>query len=363
MEICRICDRLISNIVYSREGPSLTSVKEIVDIPLKIYLCSWCSLLQKDSLENIKEYYSGDYNISMQSYGFDQLHYIENGKFIYRTGVQAVVVLGSGSMKNNAIVLDYGCGKATTLKHIIDSRPDIIPYVFDVSDSYREVWDTFIPKENQASFIPPESWDKKFDLITAFFVLEHTDNLYELLENVYRLLKDNGTFLFMVPNILTNLGDFLVVDHINHFSEVSLKELLFKAGFNLYDIEANKFRGAFICRASKKDISKFTNEIDNIVNFYTSLDRKLDAVENVPTAIFGAGVYGSYIYMKIKDRCDVKYFLEDNVHLIGTELLGLPIISSKDISDDIEVIYVGLNPDIARSVIDPIKGIQYIFLD
>ncbi|MCD4760841.1 class I SAM-dependent methyltransferase, partial [bacterium] len=44
--------------------------------------------------------------------------------------------------------------------------------------------------------------DKSFDLITAFQLLEHLENYFLILQEVHRILKPGGVFIFSVPNQL-----------------------------------------------------------------------------------------------------------------------------------------------------------------
>jgi hypothetical protein len=66
-------------------------------------------------------------------------------------------------------------------------------------------------------------------------------------------------------------------------------------------------------------------------------------------------VYGSYIASKIMNRVLLKCFLDNSPHLINCKHMGFPVISPYNIPEYISVIYSGLNPSIARSVLEPLK--------
>lgn len=380
MKFCRICGASLVEPLYSSAGQSITSVRAIVDIPLKVFLCLKCFHAQKETLHNALNYYDTEYRISLQSDEFDQLYDFVDGKCVYRTDYQAEAVLKSVEIPAGVKILDYGAGKAFALRKIITTRPDIIPFVFDVSDSYRVFWEKFVPKEQQATYMLPGSWDGLFSLITAHFVLEHTEEPSKLLLNISNLLAPGGIFFFLVPNTLTNPGDLLAVDHINHFSDRSIKVALANANFTLISIDKSIFRGAVVCVAKKNgapvistvgnDEYEFVNQMKKIASFWLNFENKLqDSLKEqpvVPAAIFGAGIYGSYIALKIKDKCLCKCFLDNNCHLVNNTHMGLPVLSPANIPDDIKVVYAGLNPKIARSVLEPlgkIRPLRLIFFD
>lgn len=368
MKTCRICGALLNNPIYKSSGPSITSVRSISDKPLALYMCPCCFHVQKPALQHTFDYYDKEYRISLESDDFDQLYDKVDDKCIYRTDYQAALALNSVNIPSGSEILDYGAGKASTLMKISAMRSDLIPYVFDVSDNYKEHWQKFLPPEQQATYQLPESWRNKFSLITAHFVFEHAEDPCFLLNNMADLLAKDGFIFFTVPNLLTNIGDLITVDHINHFSMTSINAALKKTNLSLVNFDKNIFRGAIVCVAKlceKKDIvdhiddAGFSAKVNDIVKFWLDFDSQLNKAtqkyNHAPSAIFGAGVYGSYIASKIKNSTLLKCFLDNSPHLINSKHMGFPVISPHNISEDISVIYAGLNPKIARSVLDPLK--------
>ncbi|RLE37343.1 hypothetical protein DRJ17_06795 [Candidatus Woesearchaeota archaeon] len=375
MNNCRICGSLLGEPVYSSGGPSISSVRTVIDVPLSAFLCPECSHTQKPALQNSADYYDKRYRISLTSKDFDQVYDVVDGKCIYRTDYQSEVILKTTSIAAGSKVLDYGAGKASTLKKITAARPDIVPYVFDVSEDYMESWGEFLPKDRQAAYQIPESWNSTFSLVTAHFVLEHAEDPCEVLSNISQLLSPDGTLFFSVPNLLSNPGDLLAVDHVNHYSFDSINVALARANLTLVSVDENIFRGAIICVAKRKasptadtrrDGGKCKDEIERIAVFWSRFDRLLEEAAslytNVPSAIYGAGLYGTYIASKIAGRVSCECFLDKSPHLIGGEHMGLPIKAPCDLPSNIRVMYAGLNPNIARSALDLYKtrGIENI---
>jgi SAM-dependent methyltransferase len=68
--------------------------------------------------------------------------------------------------------------------------------------------------------------DCEFDLVCAFDVIEHIEEDDIAINETYRVLNDNGTYIFTVPAFMFLWSDHDVVNH--HFRRYNSKELLQK---------------------------------------------------------------------------------------------------------------------------------------
>ena len=367
LEKCRICEYKLNSPVYISSSPSITSVREVINADLAVYLCPKCNHLQKPTFSYIDQYYQNDYRISLQSEEFDQLYDVKGDRKIFRTEYQAGLVNRLANPPMNSKVLDFGAGKASTLKNLLDLRQDIKPFVYDVSSDYKPAWDTFIKQENQATYTIPSSWKEQFALVTAHFVFEHIGNIKEVLFQITNLLLEKGKLFFTVPNVTANFGDLLAIDHINHFCISSIQTMLNKVGLAVTYIDQESFRGSYTVIAQKKShvkdsffLIKNLDEVSKIVSFWNRfnsiIEQSIKNYSNDSIAIFGAGVYGSFIATKILNKTNCKCFLDNNPHLSGTKHMGLPIFTPDTMTDDISIIYAGLNPVIARDILEPLRN-------
>ncbi|RNC68879.1 MAG: methyltransferase domain-containing protein [Desulfuromonadales bacterium] len=368
MKVCRICGSSLNEPVYISSGPSITSVRSVCDASLSVYFCPTCLHLQKPAREFNSQYYDSQYRISLESAEHDQLYDKVDGKYVYRTDFQAQLVIDATEIPVGAKILDYGAGKASTLKNVCAERPDLKPYVFDVSDNYQTHWEDFIPAAQQATYHVPDLWHGLFSLVTSHFVMEHVDDPLILLSQIALLLADDGVLFFTVPDILKNPGDMIVTDHINHFSIKSIGTALEKAGLSLISASKELFRGAIVCVAGRVSDSRnfdddgtgYVERLHGIIEYWRRFDLHLietsGRLYETPSAIFGAGVYGSYIASKISRIVPVQCFLDNSPHLIHTTHMDLPIISPTEIPESIRAIYSGLNPGIAHAVLEPLRG-------
>ncbi|MFM6053078.1 MAG: class I SAM-dependent methyltransferase, partial [Sphaerospermopsis kisseleviana] len=79
-------------------------------------------------------------------------------------------------------------------------------------------------------FFPSSKVSRSFDIITAFFVLEHLRDVQNFLMNIREHLKNDGILFLSVPDCEPYLahGDisFLFHEHWNYFTEQSLYAVL-----------------------------------------------------------------------------------------------------------------------------------------
>lgn len=87
--------------------------------------------------------------------------------------------------------------------------------------------------------------NKKYDLITSWFTIEHIENINAVFSKVHKLLNKNGIFSFSIPSIngptyKFNKNKYLETrpeDHYFDFTKKSIKMLLKKHGFKLLKLE------------------------------------------------------------------------------------------------------------------------------
>jgi FlaA1/EpsC-like NDP-sugar epimerase len=75
-------------------------------------------------------------------------------------------------------------------------------------------------------------------------------------------------------------------------------------------------------------------------------------------AIYGSGFYGTFIATCLHHADRVSCFLDQNPHRQSQRLLDKPILSPEKLPATVSVIYVGLNPRIAREGIQSVAAWQ-----
>jgi SAM-dependent methyltransferase len=349
----------------------------------RVYFCEKCGHLQTSELPNLVEYYAQEYEINLASDDDDQLYKVVDGKPIYRAEHQAAVLLSKVEFFPGCRVLDYGCAKAQTLKKVLVMHMDIHPFLFDVTDKYISFWMRF-PKVPQWSVHQPDPmWNGKMDVVLSFYALEHVSDLVAAIGNIKVLLKEGGVFYFLVPNVYENIADFIVADHINHFSKSSLQIMLEHEGFQ--DIEADDkiHEAAFVVSAKLATViapqSAISFEIEeyrkasfNMAEYWSEIIQRIrDFEDTIPVnenfAVYGAGFYGNFIASSLAQSNRISCFVDQNKHLQGSKLNNKPVVSPDNLPTEVTHVLVGMNPRVARSNIEAIASWQnrkltYFFL-
>lgn len=360
--------------------PALTSVTTLLSVPTRVTVCRVCGHAQSDDLPDTAKFYDAEYRISLASDDHDQLYAAIEGRPIYRTDHQAELVLSLADPRRGASVLDYGAGKATTLRKVIARRTDLVPHVFDVSDDYREHWDKWLQREHCAVGVLPADWQGRFDLVTAHFVLEHVLDPIEILRQLGSLLKSDGALFLSVPDAIANPGDLIVVDHTSHFSAASLERAFALAGFGSVRLDRGAFAGAIVAIAKTNsgastqpnDPAQAAQAFVRLSEDWTVMGSHLDAAaasrQGRPSAIYGAGVYGSFIAGRIGGRIDLSCFIDRNPHVRAGPHMDRPVLAPDQLPSNIEVVYAGLNPMKARAILADVpewqgRAVEIVYLD
>jgi hypothetical protein len=283
------------------------------------------------------------------------------------------------NLPRGARLLDYGCAKASTPRRLLASRPDIEVHLFDVSAMYTRYWEQFVLQSRWSIHHTPDDWHGSFDVVTSFFALEHIPEPGETVRRVAELLADNGVFYGIVPDTFGNVADFVVIDHVNHFTKSSLYFVLSRAGFINISIDASVHRGALVFTARKSgpapaepDLTASLVASDLLAAYWTSLNEHIRIAEaehpRCPAAIYGSGFYGSYILSVLHDPGRVLCFLDASPFQQGKTLFGRVVLPPQELPNEVCLLYIGLNPKIARTALvgmDWLHGrnVQLVFMD
>ena len=375
MKSCNVCHGNIDGPVYrSAREVAITSLCEVRNTRIEVLFCRSCGHLQTECLSDLSSYYDQDYKILIDSEDEDQLYAVIDGVKVFRADHQVSTLVRKVKIPDGAKVLDYGCAKSSTLQRLLRLRPDLEPHVFDVSQMYLTFWHAFVPHANIATYAPKAEWAGRFDLVTSFFALEHVEAPSDLVKTVFGLLRPKGQFYCIVPNVYANKADFVVADHVNHFSAGSLLHLLYAAGFSTVSVDEGAHQSAWVVVATKGDpdigamergepLDALEGKVTEMVDYWQSFSERVEIFEvqhrEVPRfAIYGSGFYGTFIASCLKDSSKLDCFLDQNPHRQRQQLLGKPILPPEQLPSDITVVFVGLNPRVSREGIQSVSAWQ-----
>jgi SAM-dependent methyltransferase len=367
---CNVCGSHNVRAVYqSNADTSLTSLCGIVNGKTSVHGCLTCGHIFTQQLLDSNSYYETDYKILLSSDDEDQIYEVRQGKVTYRTEHQIAVLKDKLHFPTGSRLLDYGCAKAAMSKLIVSDRPDLQIHLFDVSGMYVEYWKKFLKPEQWSIHVLPVEWAQSFDVITSFFALEHIDEPVKSMQSVAGLLKPDGVFYGIVPHAVSNVADFIVIDHVNHFTVASLHQALKLSGFNEIKIDEVAHRGAlvFSARLNGESLNPPMHQAgfqqaNSLGQYWTKINTDLMQAQTKfhghTCAIYGSGFYGSYIATILGKNANLKCFLDASPYQQGKEQFGVPILAPAQLPSEIQVLYVGLNPTIARQVMAQQEWLQ-----
>ena len=375
MVSCNVCGAPATDLLYeSAAERSLTSNGQRVTGRTLVSFCGDCGHLQTQPILALDEFYAHEYQIFSGHEDEDLLYRIVDGQRIYRIDHQVNTLLAKLSLPVGARVLDYGCAKGHLLRKLLARRPDLQVHAFDVSDSYKPFWDAFIPRENQASFTPPPEWDARFDLVLSSFMLEHVPQPVTTLGTMARLLAPGGTLYGIVPNVYTNAADFLVVDHLNHFSRSSIERALRLSGLSSWEIDAQSHQSAWIFSAAQRanhttppltgdTIQTWETQARELARHWRGYTERIRALESQHAvqrklAIYGSGFYGTLLASSLAEPAQIECFIDRDPFRQGKQVLGHRVVAPEALPKDVSLVFVGLNPTLARAAISQVSAFQ-----
>ena len=369
---------------------SLTTMNTTLHGPTVVSYCSICGHVQTDPLFDLKSYYEETYEVGRLNENDDQLYAMDGDRPVYRAEHQARIACQLLAIDETTRILDYGCGKSLTMMRITEKLPGLQPFLYDVSDKYLPIWASFTSRDHCFVRSIPASAQGSFDIVTSFYALEHISDLSDALSSIYVCLKPGGTFYFLVPNVLVNVADFIVADHVNHFLPSSLQALLLRNGFTDVEVSDSLHFAAFVVTARKaapedgqapaptvQFLPELPYQVDegdwlelqSISSFWASQEQRLMArLTSLPLhaclGIYGAGFYGSYLrgLLQATGRTAV-VIVDQNPFLQGTFVDGLLVVAPSQLPEDVDTLLVGLNPKSAKGIIQGIEAWQERILD
>jgi nucleoside-diphosphate-sugar epimerase/SAM-dependent methyltransferase/dTDP-4-dehydrorhamnose 3,5-epimerase-like enzyme len=226
-----------------------------------------------------------------------------------------------------------------------------------------------IANENGITTLNEYFTDKTFkdekiaDLVTASNMFAHTDDLKGVTKNVFRILKDSGTFIVEVQYLLDTIKDLtfdnIYHEHVNYWSVTSINNFFNNLELRVVDVEHIDTHGGSIRvfvqksgEVSENVVNFLKNEEDfGLKNYQTYIDfshrvlntkynllKKLRQLKQSGKTIIGFGspakATTALNYYGV-DFDDIKFIVEDNPlkhnkFMPGT---GIPIVTKSEIKN------------------------------
>lgn len=193
---------------------------------------------------------------------------------------------------NKGNILDIGCatGEFLNVFKLAKWETEGIEPDQDARKMAVDNYDLTVHEEAHIQNLESESKD----VITMWHVLEHVPNLNQRMQDLERLIKQDGTIFIAVPNPLSydaehygkHWAAYDVPRHLYHFSPESMTKLLAKHNLYLQDTLPMKFDSFYVSLLSEE----YKNGKKSLVNaFLTGLKSNWKAGKS--------GNYSSLIYV------------------------------------------------------------------
>lgn len=264
-------------------------------------------------------------------------------------------------------ILDVGCGKGALLGLFNDAFPGwtrigVEPSAAAAAIARLDPSLTVHDGVLDTAEIEPDS----IDVVTIVHVLEHTPSPSAALRAMHRALRPGGLLFVEVPNMLdpNMFYDFLLHEHLFHFSTGTLQRLLVRHGFEIAAVEPSTSYGAqrVIGRKTRGEqaidlgsAAALTGQLrDGLASWRRFWDQMRDAALQLANAsaagkrvaLFGAGMTTAValVYTELRDAGIVALF-DENPWKLGRTYFGRRIHPLEDAAAlGVEVVGIATMP-------------------
>jgi len=190
----------------------------------------------------------------------------------------------------------------------------------------------------------------KADVVTAFNVFAHSDGLKEILENIEKLLKKDGEFIFEIQYLLRTIKDLtfdnIYHEHFNYWCLLSILHFFEDTEMKVYKVKEVDTHGGSLRVYTTKNKNK---RIHKSISQYIGLEKKnkLDKIETYYK--FAKDVEN----IKSKSLKKINSILSENKTIIG---YGAPAKATTVLN------YFGINNSHFKYIVDDNELKQNLFV-
>lgn len=181
----------------------------------------------------------------------------------------------------NLKVLEIGCGNGSMVGYLKSLGIDILG--IDMNEKYLKNAGSRFGKESFKLMRGEDLLfeDNSFDIVLSFDLLEHIPDTKKHLEEVKRVLKNNGKYLLQTPNRYTSLTFSILRDrsltkwkeyHPSLQTRKSLKRNFDNAGFNIEFVDVDTYTEYFRQKLPKILRGINPKSLGIVTNFYIIAD-------------------------------------------------------------------------------------------
>jgi ubiquinone/menaquinone biosynthesis C-methylase UbiE len=329
---------------------------------------------------NIDAFYENEYDLLMDSEDSQELFLDRSGHPVtkverlfqpFRQFIKGLDVEGGS-------YLDLGCGKGLAIRAFRDSFPKWDIWGYEISNRYKSFLEKYVKPENL--ILGPrdllETLNREFDVISMFDVLEHVSDPISVLKKATRLLKRGGYIYIQVPEIYDGSLDWLIVDHLSHFSLDTIQMLASFCGLKVRRVIDNYSSGGLqmLCQKSEIIPEETIGErrtfvypihkaiMDAHLRYWNRFGSKVSELladaekKGRPIAIFGTGTAASVIPVYLAESMKwIACFMDENPHRIGKRHFDRPVVGLNAYPKAVDTIFLGIAPQNIKYIVPKLK--------
>jgi SAM-dependent methyltransferase len=242
---CRLCDHPhLSKVVdlcpipLAEKYTSNSNERDASTYPVDLYMCNNCGhvqlldIIESETLWDDYTYHSG------QTKGIVK-HFQE---------VTRSIIKGN-KPQEGSLIIDIGSNDGSLLRPFKDMGYKVlgIDPAREIARKATESGIETIPRlftQNVSSEIKQKYGEA--DVITAFNVFAHAENMHEIASGIRKLLSPNGVFIFEVQYLVDIIDKMLLGtifhEHMSHHSIIPLSKFLKYHGMEIIDLERNNIQ-------------------------------------------------------------------------------------------------------------------------
>jgi len=223
--------------------PVCENDSRVFDPEMHLYRCDHCrhrfTKLPKDMQEKYDDsYFEGNHS-----------NWFENPDFKLFEKVEGAI--GKAGKNKGVHLLDVGCGRGDFLKWIHGRRPDWNLTGIDLAPNSHEGI-RFIQGD-----VCTLQLKEKYDVITAFMVVEHLEEIGPFFSQMRKLLNPDGLFvvntfnddslMFRLARLLKKIGIQAAYErlysrhHLQHYSKESIRKIIHLSGFEILEHRCHNY--------------------------------------------------------------------------------------------------------------------------
>lgn len=302
--------------------------------------CGHTQKIQNDTWRADVERIYGGYEVYFLSGGAEQVVFDEFTP-LPRTRRLLENLRQRVALPSHGHVLDVGCANGSTLRTFQGLWPDWKLAGFDIN-RHGEAMVRSIPHVTDFYTGTLDEIDRKFDLITMVYVVEHLPNPRIVLDKFRRLLKPGGVIWVHTSDFWANPFDLTVVDHASHFMVDTLAELTERCGFEVLDRNDswNIKEMGVVARLPAQERNSHADDRKKAIRLRGAPERLRwlgEVVEHARTSttsgglgIFGTAIAGTWLASMIPETAT--FFVDQDQQRVGKTHMERPVLSPREVA-------------------------------